>query len=111
MKRRPIYIGDYVCFTEDYLNAWKSERFSRLEELRNTVFIVTDSCRCYSWRYGIGGGGMLLTLKPFFGPLAKEDIFLGRGESSVSLVEPDVLDDMIKRLNSNGTPGRNPSSL
>ena len=97
MRRKHIYVGDYVRLTKSYLSGWNTERNSRMRRLRDTIFIVTESRRCYSWAYGIGGGGMMLTLKPFLGPLVDEGIFLGRGESSVELVDPEFVNESLKR--------------
>lgn len=97
MRRKHIYVGDYVRLTESYLSEWNAERNSRIGELRDTIFIVTESRRCYSWDYGMGGGGMMLTLKPFLGPLVEESIFLGRGEPSVELVDPEFVNEALKQ--------------
>jgi len=95
MRERQIYVGDYVRMKDIYLKEWTCENPSRLRNLQDTIFLVTESCRCYSWSQGIGGGGMLLTLKPFAGPLAKEDISLGRGEASVDILDPAFVDQFV----------------
>ena len=95
IKRDQIFVGDYVKLSHNYLQNWKSERPSRIRELRQTVFLVVETARCYSWRHGIYGGGMLLTLKPFLGPLAKTEILYGRGDSSVELIEPKYVDELM----------------
>lgn len=95
MRRRHIYIGDYVRLTDEYLGEWSSERPERLLKLRETIFLVIESCRCYSWRYGMGGAGMIVTLKPFLGPLAGSDILLGRGDSSLEIMEPEEVDRVL----------------
>lgn len=92
---RQIYVGDYVRLTGDYLKNWTTENPQRIEDIKNSLFLVVDSTRCYSWREGILGGGMLLTLKPCHGPLAKEDILFGRGEDSVEVVEPHEADKIM----------------
>lgn len=97
MRRKHIYVGDYVRLTESYLMEWVSERNSRIRALRDTIFLVTECCRCYNWDYGMGGGGMMLTLKPFLGPLADEDFFLGRGESSLELLDPEFVNEALNR--------------
>lgn len=97
MKRVHIYVGDYVRFKDSYLRAWASEKNNRIRKLRDTIFLVTESSRCYNWAYGIGGGGMLLTLKPFLGPLAEEDMILGRGESSLELVDPEFVNQAMEQ--------------
>jgi hypothetical protein len=97
MRRKHIYVGDYVRFSESYLIEWNSERNSRIRDLRDTIFLVTESCRCYSWAYGVGGGGMMFTLKPFLGPLADENLFMGRGESSLELVDPEFVNEALNR--------------
>jgi len=96
MARRQIYVGDYVRLKEEYVNQWTCERPERLRFLRETIFIVTESRRCYSWSFGIGGGGMLLALKPFVGPLVEEDMIIGRGEESVELVDPAIVDSLMR---------------
>jgi len=96
MKQRQIYIGDYVRLSDAYLRGWTlSESSARIRALRDTIFLVTEVCRCYNWSYGIGGGGMLLTLKPFTGPLVDEDVWLGRGEESVELMDPAAVDQIL----------------
>lgn len=97
MRRKQIYVGDYVRVNESYLLDWHTERNTRIRAIRDTIFIVTESCRCYSWAYGIGGGGMMLTLKPFLGPLVEDGIFLGRGESSLELVDPEFVNEALNR--------------
>jgi len=96
MDHQQVYVGDYVRLRETYLKSWKTEKPSRVKDLRDTIYLVIESTRCYSWRYGILGGGMLLTLKPYLGPLAKKDDILGRGEESVEIVQPDVVDDFLR---------------
>jgi len=98
MGRKQIYIGDYVRLKEEYVNQWKCEHPERLKCLRETIFIVIETCQCYSWRFGIGGGGMLLALKPFIGPLVDEDMVIGRGEESVELVDPAEVDALLNRV-------------
>jgi hypothetical protein len=39
---------------------------------------------------------MLLALKPFIGPLADEDTVIGRGEESVDLVDPAIVDALLR---------------
>jgi len=95
MSQRQIYVGDYVRLNEIYLREWTCETPSRLRDLRNTIFLVIEACRCYNWSYGMGGGGMLLTLKPFAGPLSREDICLGRGEASVEILDSSSVDRII----------------
>ncbi|MCX6999473.1 MAG: hypothetical protein NT106_04135 [Candidatus Sumerlaeota bacterium] len=96
MGRKQIYIGDYVRLKEEYVNQWKCEHPERLKCLRETIFIVIETCRCYNWRFGIGGGGMLLALKPFIGPLVDGDMVIGRGEESVELVDPATVDALLR---------------
>lgn len=96
MGRKQIYIGDYVRLREEYVNQWKCEHPERLKCIRETIFIVIETCRCYNWRFGIGGGGMLLALKPFIGPLVDEDTIIGRGEESVELVDPAIVDALLR---------------
>jgi len=96
MGRKQIYIGDYVRLKEEYVNQWKCEHPERLKCLRETIFIVIETSRCYSWRFGTGGGGMLLALKPFIGPLVDEDMVIGRGEESVELVDPAIVDALLR---------------
>jgi len=98
MRRKHIYVGDYVRFSESYFLEWRSERNSRIGDLRDTICLVAESCRCYNWAYGMGGGGMMLTLKPFLGPLADENLFMSRGESSLELVDPELVNEALNRF-------------
>ena len=97
IKKRQIYAGDYVRMKEEYIRQWDSEDPERLKSLRETIFIVVESCRCYNWKFGIGGGGMLLTLRPYLGPLLGQDIEISRGEESLELIDPAEVDVMIAR--------------
>ena len=96
MGRKQIYIGDYVRLKEEYVNQWKCEHPERLKCIRETIFIVIETCRCSSWRFEIGGGGILLALKPFIGPLVDEDMVIGRGEESVELVDLATVDALLR---------------
>jgi hypothetical protein len=90
-------VGDYVRLNENYIKDWKSEKLSRIHDLKDTIFLVVESHRCYCWDLGLGGGGMLLTLKPFFGPLVNENLYLGRADNSVEILDPSDVDDMMSR--------------
>ena len=95
IKRKHVYVGDYVRLNDTYFQEWTNEKPSRLDKLRDTVFRVVETCRCYSWSLGVGGGGILLTLEPFYGPLTKENLRLGRGDSSVEIVDPVEVDQLL----------------
>lgn len=94
-KRKTIYVGDYVRMNEHYLSQWKSEKHARLRNLRETIFLVIDTCSRCPTRFG--EGSMLLTLKPFTGPLAEESSLLGRSEESVDVLNPTYVDEVFSR--------------
>jgi len=94
-KHKNIYVGDYVRLNEDYVRQWESEKSTRLRNLRETIFLVIDTCYCYASESG--GGGMLLTLKPFTGPLVEEGALLGRSEESVEALDPTYVDEVFSR--------------
>ena len=98
IKRKHVYVGDYVRLNGSYFQGWANEKPSRLRKMRDTIFRVVESRRCYSWSLGVGGGGMLLTLEPFIGPLAEENLRLGRGESSVEIVDPVEVDQLLIQI-------------
>ncbi|HRR31238.1 MAG TPA: hypothetical protein P5557_08035 [Candidatus Sumerlaeia bacterium] len=95
-RKRQIYIGDYVRFKDEYLSQWRTEKSARLAALRETIFIVVESCRCYNWLFGIGGSGMLLTLRPFLGPLLEEQNEISRGEDSLEIVPPALVNELME---------------
>lgn len=95
-QRRQIYIGDYVRFKDEYLAQWRCEKPERIAALRETIYIVVESCRCYNWRFGIGGGGMMHTLRPFLGPLAEDENEISRGDDSLEVVPPAMVNEMME---------------
>ena len=92
MKNSQIYVGDFVKLDSEYFREWKCDSESRLRDLRKTVFMVVDSGHCYSWRYGMRGGGEILTLKPVVGPLAETGLMYGRADNAVKKVDPSTVD-------------------